>query len=380
MIHISSANSMARTETEYRLFTHCFLTMAIKLRSRPRIACLLCVLLSLLANGLGFAAKSSSEMNTNHSGLETVSRREKEESSISVAFLGNSILYFNDCPRLVQRMLEHSGRYSSVQQDSCLRGGASLPSLWEEGNGMTSKFRIPAAQRNDGTFDTGAPMVSALFGEEMEWDFVVMNDYTQAPARDSNRRRTLEVLRKHYAPLFQKSNVVPVFLQTFAYKVPNMNGSEDLGGVDSFTDKVLEGYQIYQELLETLLGRECRVAPVGEAFRVLYHEHRVLWEKLYSWDDFHPSPHGTWLEACVIYCTVTGEAPPAYTDLDSWWNQARYLQPPSQEPMPRPTVGEANELRLLACQICQVMECNPTDPFTGGAKMISDGELRPFKL
>ena len=45
---------------------------------------------------------------------------EVDQQEISVAFLGNSILYYNDCPRLVEQMLRQS--YQNVVQDSCLVG------------------------------------------------------------------------------------------------------------------------------------------------------------------------------------------------------------------------------------------------------------------
>jgi hypothetical protein len=44
-------------------------------------------------------------------------------SIIRVAHIGNSIQYYNDCPRLLQQLLEE--RFQKfVVQDSCLRGGA----------------------------------------------------------------------------------------------------------------------------------------------------------------------------------------------------------------------------------------------------------------
>ena len=74
---------------------------------------------------------------------------------IAMAFLGNSMQYKNDCPRLVQQMVVQqaaavlilTSRITTtlVLQDSCLRGGASLPGLWRNGNGMAEKFATPPA-------------------------------------------------------------------------------------------------------------------------------------------------------------------------------------------------------------------------------------------
>ena len=51
-----------------------------------------------------------------------------------VAFLGNSILYYNDCPRFLANL---SKDHVNIHQDSCLRGGTNLQQLWEQGNGMS---------------------------------------------------------------------------------------------------------------------------------------------------------------------------------------------------------------------------------------------------
>jgi hypothetical protein len=60
-----------------------------------------------------------------------------------VAFIGNSMLYFNDFPRFFTALAADSDR--SVVQSSCLHGGGSIPSLMLEGNGMYTQFETEAA-------------------------------------------------------------------------------------------------------------------------------------------------------------------------------------------------------------------------------------------
>ena len=81
------------------------------------------------------------------------------ENNISVAFCGNSILYYNDCPRVLEAL--SGGR---LTQDSCLRGGASLKSLMVKGNGMGRELWPKD--------DCGQPSVKDLFASR-NWDFVV---------------------------------------------------------------------------------------------------------------------------------------------------------------------------------------------------------------
>ncbi|GKY90771.1 hypothetical protein MPSEU_000049900 [Mayamaea pseudoterrestris] len=279
-----------------------------------------------------------------------------KNDSIRVAFLGNSMLYFNDCPRLVERMLQSN--YQHVYQDSCLRGGASLQSLFKDGNGMRQTFATPPALREDGSHDIGAPCVRALL-QSQTWDFVVMNDHTQAPARIKTRQETSEALRELYAPLMlhleqhhatSPSPPIAILIQTPAYRYPNVKHSDDLGNFDSFTQKLTAGYQEYMETLEAA-GVTSRIAPVGQAFRHVRNQDAELWSKLYWRDDFHYSPSGTWLQACVIYCTMTQSDPPVLQP--EWWTCCRRMQPDNETPLPLPNAEEAEELRQVAIQVCK---------------------------
>jgi hypothetical protein len=297
---------------------------------------------------------------------------------IAIAFVGNSMLYFNDCPRLVQQMLEEV--VAVVTQDSCLRGGATLTSLWKTGNGMSKKFateqaifpqscsvderkkqkRAAAATAVVGrpVYDIGAESVEQLLQAE-SWDFVVLNDYTQGPARPESRMATETILREKYAPLLRKMNAIPVIVQTPAYRKPGIKDSEDLGDFETFTDTLAHGVRSYADTLTVSGIPDCRIAPVGEAYRYLYRNNPDLWKKLYSWDDFHPSPYGTWLQACVIYSTcfhrrLPPPPPPLYNAL--WWERSRYMQPPDEKPLPLPTEAEAMELQRVACLVCGVVQ------------------------
>jgi hypothetical protein len=297
-------------------------------------------LLATVLTGLVVARKSSAALMS-------------DKPDTSVAFLGNSILYFNDCPRLIEQMLLADGRLVVVQ-NSCLRGGASLSCLWRNGNAMDVKFASPQALRGDGTYDIGAATPLALL-EERTWNYVVMNDQTQHPAREDTRNQSIAALQENYLPMMKGS--ILVFLQTTAYQFPQISGTEDLGDFDEFTDRVAAGYRDYVDICESVLA-DCRLAPVGEAFRYLYHNNSTLFEKLYSWDSVHPSPHGTWLEASVIFCTMTNTTPPTYNP--DWWNKSRVMQPVDQNPLPRPTAEEAEDLRKVAILICNLDDSNDT--------------------
>jgi hypothetical protein len=201
------------------------------------------------------------------------------------------------------------------------------------------------------------------------WEFCVWQDHTQGPARAASRQASIATLQEHYLPLLLSlpstttTTTTPttvLLLQTFAYKVAGMRGTQDLGdSLDDFTDKLVAGYSAYQQVIQAA-GVPCRMIPMAEAVRWLYHHRRDdLWEQLYSWDDFHPSPHATWLQACLIYTVVTGAPPPAYNAL--WWDRSRYMQPPSEGPLPLPTEAQAEDLRQLACLMGGVADSHDDD-------------------
>ena len=271
--------------------------------------------------------------------------------SIRVAHLGNSIQYYNDCPRLLEHMLRT--KFGTVQQDSCLRGGATIVSLFQEGNGMSKKFATPNARKEDGSgeYDIGSLTVEDLLRStsDKSWDFVVINDHTQSPARDDSKKLSMGALEKHYLPMLHTGTTV-IFLLTAAYR-KHVKNSEDLGTFEEFTKRLVQGYKEYQQLLDSK-QQPSKIAPVGLAYQfVKNHVGQDEWERLYARDDFHPSPHGTLLEAFVLYCTMVGEVPPIYHR--DWWNTARYMQPSTMEPLPIPTDTDAAMLRDTACEVCK---------------------------
>jgi hypothetical protein len=242
-------------------------------------------------------------------------------------------------------MMKSGHQMPLVEQDSCLRPKASLSSLWTDGNGMRDKFRSPAALLEDGlTFDVGSPTVAALLSSD--WDFLILNDHTQAPVQNGTKEATKRALADHYAPLFGKCTVI--FLQTAPYREPNINESSDPGRFDKLESRLRAGYREYADCLKALGVADTRVAPFGNACRYLYHHNRPLWHKTYDKDGKHPSPCGTWLMACILYSTMFQTCPTFYDA--AWWEKCRYFEQPR---LPLPSFDEAMELRRVASLTCE---------------------------
>ena len=271
---------------------------------------------------------------------------------IHIAYAGNSMIYFHDTPRFFANL---ATRRRVASHDCCLRGGASLPSLFREGNGMRNKFRT----LRESETDIGSPTVSAMLSSR-QYDFLVMNDYTQAPARIERREETLSSLQSDYLPLIRQCGATPVFIITPAYR-KQVNNSTDLGSPEIFTMKTQEGCEAYASVLDELLPdtQKCRIAPVGLAYLKIREENPEMWERLFHVDDFHPSPHGTFLQGCVLHWTLFGCGPDflgggnegddaVQVTIDQLWRDARLMQPHHDEPLPLPTMKEATYLAKVA--------------------------------
>lgn len=301
----------------------------------------------------------------------------------TIAFVGNSMLYYNDCPRLVEillhRMYKTNGTIGDDQrlQDSCLRGGANLASVWEDGNGMQSRFgesglalaATVAGESGDPThnieaMDIGAPTVQSLLqhpplistaSASKRWTFVVLQDHEEYVTSLEKRQTTMDALKRHYLPtlLEQKANhgdgTVVLFLETFPYKTARLRETLGLGSFDEFTNHIVNGNSLYANLVDVQFEMTARVIPMAKAVQALGNTDFALWERLYHGNDgIHPSPHGTYLQACLIVIMATGRTPPAWDDalLQEWRRRARHW---ADDPLPTPSEGMA--LRQLAYRV-----------------------------
>jgi hypothetical protein len=259
---------------------------------------------------------------------------------ISVAFVGNSITFVNDVPRLMEALSGYT-----LTQDSCLHGSLNLLSIMTKGNGMSTKWKTENAfvktqlyyddsengdddssnhgsYHNVSIYDYGAcSFPQLIFGHDEslspenengiyiddgknpcfenpyylqyleeryqargtpQWDYVVMNDQTKYPALFIKRRRSLLALQQVYGPIFLESGARPVFIATHGYTVQ----SKRLGDIAQFTSHLWYGYQLYAQTLQRSLpsNQQPLLVPSGLAFLTVYEENEELWERLFYVD------------------------------------------------------------------------------------------------
>ncbi len=223
----------------------------------------------------------ASDLTTTADNAARVDNPNDTDDIIHMAFIGNSITFVNDLPRLVASISSNK-----IQQNSCLHSSSSFVSLLSKGNGMYHKWQTTNARvpNNDDTvvYDFGACTVRQLLlgydkyltdgntnghytddgtnpcfpqqtnnydnvssyydyltnevladyrpqqnynstsqqqqRKRFHWDYVVMNDQTVQPGIAWKRQRSIRSLKRVYAKLLNRTKTaVPILLSTYGY-------------------------------------------------------------------------------------------------------------------------------------------------------------------
>ncbi|MBD2519384.1 SGNH/GDSL hydrolase family protein [Nostoc sp. FACHB-973] len=185
-----------------------------------------------------------------------------EQQAIRVLFIGNSYTYFNDLPWLTQQLAESAKETKTLQTEMVVVGGATLKSHWKRGEAL----KVLKAKH---------------------WDYVVLQEQSTLPITNPQ-----EMYK--YASLFdgeiKRVNSQTVFYLTWARQ--NQPETQQI-----LTDSYM---RIAKEL-------KAKVAPVGIAWQKVQEANPKL--NLYSSDQSHPSPIGSYVAACVFYATLYENSP-----------------------------------------------------------------------
>jgi hypothetical protein len=150
---------------------------------------------------------------------------------VSISYIGNSFIYYNNLPERLKAL------HPTITRTSyCLRGGCCLKDILGEGE----KKKMRGDGDGDGV-STGYDTVRDMM--RRKHDYCVLNDYSQGPARSASRDETVTVLESQYKDMFLEADVTPVLLATWSYR-RHCKGSEDLGDVNDFTNKLYEVFVI----------------------------------------------------------------------------------------------------------------------------------------
>lgn len=175
------------------------------------------------------------------------------EGALKVLFIGNSLTYENDLPRTVADLALSAG----AQECYCVaiaNPGFSLEDHWDFGDAVTAL-------------------------EDETWDFVVMQ---QGPSALPDSRSHLVLWAGVFGNLIADNGAEPVMYGVWPAKI----------NAFQFTD-VHDSYRAAADAIGATL------APAGSAWQVAWQADADL--PLYSSDEFHPSPMGTYLAALVVF-------------------------------------------------------------------------------
>uniref|UniRef100_A0A7S4HKI5 Uncharacterized protein n=1 Tax=Odontella aurita TaxID=265563 RepID=A0A7S4HKI5_9STRA len=303
------------------------------------------------------------------------------DKTIRVAFVGSSIQYYNDCPRLMEVLSD-----GHIIQNSCFRPAASTTRILQKGNGMYERYQNPNAiiDEDQGIYDFGACTVKQLlFGKDDEIEQFNYGDDDGDAGDDSNSGNELLIYDDGLNPCLQSETYRQYIQEQFdAQPTPQwdfvMMNDQTKGVPDSdflsvqfetleayyipcptFSKLLIGGYMQYAELLAENLPSEQRprLAPVAIAFLTVWEENRDFWPLLFADDCKHTSLHGTYFQGLIWYFTLFRRMPHKSTalrdDMSFFFERRRW--PPQTDDWPAQlevSREEAEYLYFVAERVC----------------------------
>jgi hypothetical protein len=194
-----------------------------------------------------------------------------EKDALRVLFIGNSYTYFNNLPEMFSKLAE-AGHQKKIIYAMQAPGGFRLKDHWTRTETRTA-------------MSTG------------KWDYIVLQDQSTLGTNYYFEGKQLipsDDLFHPYAVDFAKAikdgGAIPVFFLTWARrKLP-----EDQSALNS-------------AYMRATRETKSIVAPAGIAWAEIEKDDPSI--NLFYKDGSHPSPAGTYLNACVFYATIFGRSP-----------------------------------------------------------------------
>jgi lysophospholipase L1-like esterase len=182
----------------------------------------------------------------------TVTRKPHDPKVISVLYLGNSLTYYNEIPRMTQAIGAREPK--PLRIDSVTRSGVSLPQLWNETDAL-----------------------SRLWSEH--WDYVVIQGGGGGIGPIRNPALFNDYLAR-FAAAVRKSGAQPLFYMIWRIENPGEHNTASLASAKQLN---------------------LPIVPVGLAWTDLTSRGRF---KRLDWDGVHPDAFGAYLIACTVYSTI----------------------------------------------------------------------------
>ena len=183
------------------------------------------------------------------------------KDEINVLFIGNSLTYYNDLPKMVAALAK-ADKQRPLHHERETPGGCTFEKHWKDGKALAKI-------------------------QSRKWDFVVLQDNSQGPLK---KRESMFDHGKKFDAEIKKQGAKTVLYMTWALQ----NKPEEQAAIS----------KAYLDLSGEL---KSQIAPVGNAWETaLKADKKPI---LHKNDKKHPTPTGTYLAACVFYATIYGKSP-----------------------------------------------------------------------
>ncbi|MDP6869296.1 MAG: hypothetical protein QGI21_00790 [Candidatus Poseidoniaceae archaeon] len=153
-----------------------------------------------------------------------------------------------------------------------------------------------------------------------DWDWVVLQDQSQVPGFPRSQQEWIASKdgAVQLAEIIEDNDGETILMMTWGRRSGDSNNAWRFPDFSTMQDELASGYLDYRDNI-TANGDTVWVAPVGLAFEHIHDNVLAdgddptssgnLFYDLYSSDGSHPSLAGSYLAACVLYATITGNNP-----------------------------------------------------------------------
>lgn len=202
------------------------------------------------------------------------------QDSLSVLFIGNSYIYSNDLPGMLNALTTSLG--DEISYDSKVNGGFTFNNHL---NDPQTHVKI----------------------KNKPWDFVVLQGQSQEPSfpySQVNTNTFPQAVQLADSVYVNRYCSQAMYFMTWGRE----NGDPQWDSINSFykmNDRLRLAY------LRIMDSAQASVSPVGSAWRYVRDNDPSI--QLYSGDGSHPSVSGTYLAACTFYASLFRKSPEGAT-------------------------------------------------------------------
>ncbi|GDX80805.1 hypothetical protein LBMAG42_26160 [Deltaproteobacteria bacterium] len=236
---------------------------------------------------------------------------------LALLFVGNSYVFVNELDQTTGALFLDADPTGETLAHREATGGYTLPQHLADADGTNG--------------DT--PLRQALVTGTQAWTWTLLQDQSQIPGFPEDQPEVMASLAAlpGLDALIEANGGQTMLLMTWGRRDGDSTNPEWYPDYPTMQTKLADGYLRYAAAITTDT-RTAWVAPAGYGFRHVWQDAVDAGEdpldpaarfyRLYIEDGSHPSPLGTYLAACVIYSSISGDvcsgraAPPSLSAAD----------------------------------------------------------------